>query len=112
MENNYEMRDSVKRIVTLMEVLVAQQCEHRDRCRVIAMPDREPDPSDLPESPGEEELITIKEAVALLNVTRFTVDAMRARGELTSISRNGRVRLNRKEVMAARSWYSVKKGKV
>lgn len=112
MKDNYEMRESVKRIVTLMEVIVAGQCEHRERCRVITMPKREPDQTVASSSVDEEELITIKEAIALLNVTRFTVDAMRARGELTSISRNGHVRLIRKEVMAARSWYSAKKGKI
>lgn len=60
----------------------------------------------------EEELMTIKEAVAQLNVSRYTIDAMRKRGDLTSIRRNGRVRLKRHEVLAARKWYSVQKGKV
>lgn len=108
----YEIRNAVRRIVALMEVLVFRQCKHRLPCRVVAVPKNVPDNHDLNIALSDSDLITIKEAAAHLNVSRYTVDAMRKRGELTSIRRNNRVRLNWHEVKEARKWYSVRKGKV
>lgn len=58
-----------------------------------------------------EELMTIKEAAALLNVSRWKVDDMRDKNKLTSLERNKRIRLIRLEVEAAVKWYSIPKGK-
>ncbi len=112
MENIYLIRKTVQHMAQLLETLVRQQCAHRGRCRVVSA--GEPMPGGDPEadSPVVQELITIKEAAAVLNVSRYTVDAMRKRGQLTSIRSNGRVRLKRHEVLDARKWYSVLKGKV
>ena len=59
-----------------------------------------------------EELITVKEAAAILNVSRWKVDDMRDKNKLTSLERNRRIRLIRREVEAAVKWYSIPKGKV
>lgn len=60
----------------------------------------------------EDELMTVKEAMAELNVSRWKISEMRTNGELTDIARAGRVRLIRAEVMAAKLWYSRMKGKI
>lgn len=60
----------------------------------------------------EHELMTVKEAMAELNVSRWKISDMRANGELTDIVRAGRVRLIRAEIMAAKFWYSRMKGKI
>ncbi len=60
----------------------------------------------------ESDLVTIKEAMGILNASRWKVDDMRRTGELRTIERNCRSkRLIRGEVEAARKW-SVDKGKV
>ncbi|SEN82260.1 DNA binding domain-containing protein, excisionase family [bacterium A37T11] len=60
----------------------------------------------------EQELMTVKEAVYHLKVSRFTISRLREKGELTSVYRNRQVRLIRTEVEKAYRWYSVPKGKV
>lgn len=60
--------------------------------------------------PGE--LMTVREAYIEMNVSRGTVDRLRQEGSLTSLYFNGRVRLLRSEVLAAKKWYSGMKGKV
>lgn len=60
----------------------------------------------------ESELMTVKEAMAELRVSRWKISEMRNSGELTTITRAGRVRLIRDEVMAAKLWYSGMKGKI
>lgn len=65
-----------------------------------------------PDAYRPEELMTIKEAAAILNVSRWKVDDMRDKNKLTSLERNKRIRLIRLEVEAAVRWYSIPKGKV
>lgn len=110
MENIYLIRKTVQYMAKLMETLVAQQAQLSERSRTVTLPRDTRENIEVEDA--EAELITIKEAAAQLHVSRNTVDAMRKRGDLTSIRRNGRVRLHKQEVMAARTWYSVQKGKV
>lgn len=60
----------------------------------------------------ERDLVTIKEAEGILGVSRWKITDLRDKGELTTLEKDGRVRLIRKEVEAVRSDYSVRKGKV
>ncbi|GGH06710.1 helix-turn-helix domain-containing protein [Sphingobacterium alkalisoli] len=60
----------------------------------------------------EEELLTIKEAMGILGVSRWKIFDMRKKGQFTKIERDGRKRLIKTEVDAARVWYSAPKGKV
>lgn len=55
--------------------------------------------------------MTIKEAMALLNVSRNTLFLLRKKGVLTSYFRQGSIYLLRKEVEELRKTYSRKKGK-
>lgn len=112
MENIYLIRKTVQYMATLMETLVAQQAQLSERSRTVTLLPDNMESMETADGDAEAELMTIKEAAAQLNVSRYTVDAMRKRGDLTSIRRNGRVRLMRNEVLAARKWYSVLKGKV
>jgi|GEM_PF-1670451 len=112
MENIYLIRITVQHMAQLMETLVAQQAQLFERSRTVSRPENKQHNQYGEEEESEIALMTIKEAVAQLNVSRYTIDAMRKRGDLTSIRRNGRVRLKRHEVLAARKWYSVQKGKV
>jgi len=64
------------------------------------------------ESYTENELVTIKEAAHLLGVSRWKVDNMRKKKQLTTLDRGGQIRLIRKEVDDAKIWYSIPKGKV
>ncbi|SKC10861.1 hypothetical protein SAMN05660841_04286 [Sphingobacterium nematocida] len=72
----------------------------------------------LPEKPDvnaytEEELCTVGEACLAMNVSRSHIDRMRNRGEFTKLeNKNGRVRLVKAEVEAAKIWYSKRKGKL
>lgn len=65
-----------------------------------------------PEAYRPDELVTIKEAAHMLHISRWKVDDMRSRAELTSLEKNGRIRLIRQEIEAAIKWYSVPKGKI
>lgn len=61
----------------------------------------------------EEELCTVGEACLAMNVSRSHIDRMRNRGEFTKLeNKNGRVRLVKAEVDAAKIWYSKRKGKL
>src|SRR5690606_34271406 len=60
----------------------------------------------------EDELMTVKEAMAELRISRWKIDDMRDKGQLTTIDRGSRVRLIKEEVQAAKIWYSVPKGKI
>ncbi|HLT87962.1 MAG TPA: hypothetical protein VKZ57_10245 [Sphingobacterium sp.] len=64
------------------------------------------------EAYSEKELVTIKEARHILGVSRWKIDKMRDEDELTTLDKNGQVRLIRKEVEEAKVWYSIPKGKV
>lgn len=112
MENIYLIRKTVQHIANLMETLVSQQCQHRERCRMVSLPDYDAPPKHAAEESADSGLMTIKEAIAVLKVSRYTVDAMRRRGQLTTIRQHNRIRLLRQEVDEARRWYSVAKGKV
>ncbi|TYR36342.1 helix-turn-helix domain-containing protein [Sphingobacterium phlebotomi] len=65
-----------------------------------------------PDRLPQEELITIKQAEGILGVSRWKIAKMREEGELTDYDRNGQIRLSRREVEAAKIWYSIPKGKV
>lgn len=56
--------------------------------------------------------LTIKEAESILKATRGTIDNMRKDNKLTSYYQGRKVRLDRREVEAAKIWWSVAKGKV
>jgi predicted DNA-binding transcriptional regulator AlpA len=60
----------------------------------------------------EKELVTIKEAMGILGVSRWKIFDMRKKGQFTKVERDGWKRLIKAEVEAARIWYSVPKGKV
>ncbi|ERJ58978.1 hypothetical protein M472_09370 [Sphingobacterium paucimobilis HER1398] len=61
----------------------------------------------------EEELCTVGEACLAMNVSRSHIDRMRNREEFTKLeNKNGRVRLVKAEVEAAKIWYSKRKGKL
>ncbi|WP_196939843.1 helix-turn-helix domain-containing protein [Sphingobacterium pedocola] len=60
----------------------------------------------------EDELVTVKEAEAILKVSRWKIEDMCNKGELTIIRKGRSVRLIKAEVDAARVWYSAPKGKV
>lgn len=64
------------------------------------------------ESYTEDELITVKEACMELNISRWKLTDMRNKKQLTSVVKDGRVRLIRAEVEAAKLWYSLPKGKI
>ncbi len=66
----------------------------------------------MPCSYSEQELVTVKEAMYYLKVSRCTIGRLRKEGELSSVYRGRRVRLIRTEVEKAYRWYSVPKGKV
>lgn len=105
MENIYEIHVSVKRIATLMEVLVTQQCEHRDRCRMVTLPEGKPGRKPTADRFAEDDLMTIKEAAAYIPASRTKVYEMRKTGVLDTIERNSRQkRLLRTQVEAARIW--------
>ena len=56
--------------------------------------------------------MTIAEVEGALKACRATIDNMRKENKLTSYYRGRTVRLDRREVEAARIWWSVAKGKV
>lgn len=56
--------------------------------------------------------ITVQEASKILNCGETTIENMRKDGRLRSYYRGRSVRLRRQEVMDARTWWSVAKGKV
>lgn len=102
-------------LVKLLEI-AQQPCQpQRD---VSAAPSPVPaDPDGYDSSDGvasyeEEELMTVKEAMAELRVSRWKINDMREKGELRAVVRAGRVRLIKSEVEDARRWYSQMKGKV
>lgn len=61
---------------------------------------------------SEDELMTVKEACAEMNVSRGTIYKKIRDGKLDKVKRDGPTRLIRKEVEAAKIWYSVPKGKL
>lgn len=61
---------------------------------------------------SETELVTIKEAAHILGVSRWKIGKMRDEDELTTLDKNGQVRLIRQEVEDAKVWYSIPKGKI
>lgn len=70
-----------------------------------------------PDTPGDElpegpEAITLQEAAAILKCSDSTIENMRRDGRLKSYYRGRSVRLSRQQVMEARVWWSVAKGKV
>lgn len=95
-----------------LEVLV----EIRDLLRAYLPPPsgREAPPPASPEViwADEKHLMTVKEAMHHLNASRNTVDTLRREGKLTTYKRGKSVRLLRAEVEAARSWWSIPKGKI
>ncbi|SFS98402.1 helix-turn-helix domain-containing protein [Sphingobacterium wenxiniae] len=111
----YQLVSSVLRIEKMISTVVDEQSE--DRSVALIMEDAGLQ-SEAKETDGEkvmyreEELMTVKEAMALLKVSRWKLTQMRKKAELSSISRDGRVRLIREEVEAARIWYSLRKGKI
>lgn len=60
----------------------------------------------------EEELMTVRQAYLELNVSRTTINKLRREGKLTSLNQLKNVRLIRAEVIAAKKWYSRRKGKL
>lgn len=111
----YQLVTSVLRIEKMISAVVEKQSE--DSLIVLRMEDANLQ-SEEKHDHGEkvmyleEELMTVKEAMALLKVSRWKLTQMRKKAELSSISRDGRVRLIREEVEAARIWYSLRKGKI
>ncbi len=58
------------------------------------------------------EAITIQEASTILGCGETTIENMRKDGRLKSYKRGRLVRLRRQQVVEARGWWSVPKGKV
>lgn len=58
------------------------------------------------------EAITVQEASKILNCSETTIENMRKDGRLRSYYRGRSVRLHRQQVLEARQWWSVAKGKV
>jgi len=111
-------------ILSLFWQLVEQQRttnELLERC-LAELSQHSPTPSEdqkvksegniVPDGLLEEELITIKQAAHTLGVSRWKIAKMREEGELTDYDRNGQIRLSRREVEAAKIWYSIPKGKI
>lgn len=60
----------------------------------------------------EGELCTVGEACLAMKVSRSTIDRLRGEGKLSSLEKNGRIRLIKAEIEAATTWYSIRKGKL
>lgn len=115
MENIYLIRKTVQHMAQLLETLVRQQCAHRNRCRVVSAGEPLPGGPEADEASAdrleEHHLMTIKEAMAFIPVSRTKLYEMRKEGMLDTIERNSRQkRLLRTQVEAARTW-SRNKGK-
>lgn len=60
----------------------------------------------------EQELLTVKEAMSELHISRWKLSEMRNSQQLSTIYRGKKgVRLVKEEVEAAKLWYSIPKGK-
>lgn len=104
------IRMAVDRMHRLMEELVALQKQRHQNRRVVNLPQRDADRT-LKDHYDEEELMTIKEAIDHIPVSRTKLYEMRREGSLHTIERSSREkRLIRTEVEAARQW-SRNKGK-
>lgn len=105
-------------IYNLLQVhLPATQSGNRQVCNCASheAPIADDDPSTLTKQAAsytEDELVTVKEAEAILKVSRWKIEDMCNKGELTIIRKGRSVRLIKAEVDAARIWYSAPKGKV
>lgn len=75
-------------------------------------PDVQKEQSKPADAFSDSELVTIKEAADMLHVSRWKIFAMRKARELTTLEKNGQVRLIKTEVEAAKCWYSGPKGKI
>lgn len=107
----YLIRKTVQHIAQLMETLVSQQGQHRARCRAVDLPGHSVEKQCPEGGYAENDLMTIKEAMAFIPVSRTKLYEMRKDGMLQTIERNSRQkRLLRSEVEAARTW-SRNKGK-
>lgn len=60
----------------------------------------------------EDQLMTVDMAIAELKVSRSKVYQMIGAGELTKLSKYGGTRLIVAEVIEAKKWYSIPKGKI
>lgn len=118
------MEHYFQKLVELNEVFIDQNHTIIDLLRTIAgnpskpvLPKKEWESTSQPrEKPSgsytDEELVTVKVAQGKLGVSRWKIYDMRIKEQLTTVERDGQVRLIRAEVEAARLWYSVPKGKV
>ncbi|MBD1422791.1 response regulator [Sphingobacterium chuzhouense] len=61
---------------------------------------------------SEKDLVTVKEAEDMLQVSRWKITKMRDNGELTTLEKDGQIRLLRTEVEEEKVNYSVRKGKI
>lgn len=110
------IRSALKDMCRLMEELVDLQRGNRQCCRAVALQDTLSPTVATPEAPSvemleEHHLMTIKEAMAFIPVSRTKLYEMRKEGMLDTIERNSRQkRLLRTQVEAARTW-SRNKGK-
>lgn len=111
MEDIYLIRKTVQHMAKLMEALVAQQGERRTHIRDVSLNVEAPKDGESPEGYPEDDLMTIKEAMAFIPVSRTKLYEMRKAGALRTVERNCRQkRLLRTQVEAARVW-SRNKGK-
>lgn len=60
----------------------------------------------------EDQLMTIDMAVSEMNVSRSTIYNLIDQQKLKPLKKLGKVRLIKAEVMAAKQWYSIPKGKL
>ena len=112
-----EINSSLAAIHILLEQRL--MCNYFNKCNPVHPDLVAPDPTerkpgfldDAP-MPVEEELLTIREAIIRLNISRSTLDKLRNEGRLTTLKQNRSVRLLKSEVEEARGWYSLRKGKV
>lgn len=111
MENIYQIRMTVQHIADLMETLVAYQAKTYEPNRTVSLSNDKKKSAETDQEYSEAELMTIKEAMAYIPVSRSKLYQMRKEGVLVTIERNSRQkRLLRSQVEAARVW-SRNKGK-
>lgn len=107
-----DILSSLNHIVQLLQELAAL---HGDTAAEPQLKKSTDDPSEKQDVKAytEDELCTVGEACLAMNVSRSHIDRMRNREEFTRLAnKNGRVRLVKAEVEAAKIWYSKRKGKL